>query len=428
MLSKHTTKRQLVIALLLGSLFRLVALGIVDYKASGHDEREYDRMAWNLVQNKTVSNDTDPPYTPNLSRAPLQSLALALVYAVFGHAVLVARIGQIFLSLATAFIFYLALREWDPYFALIVLWAAMLSPFEAVFAPRLMAETLTEFLIVLAFSLPWWLRNKWYTWPMAGVAFGLLTLARDVYALLAMVVFVIIVSPFRPTVIRAKWGHAMLVVLAMLVTLAPWTYRNYQVTGRFVPVSEGLLWENLWVGSWEDLHHRWAGNPYDSPQPPYTNDAEKQLVETTFHKGRDAAMKQLFLARFRAQPLRVFSRWLERVPLLWIGTRCPFWFKPAPLAVGTRGSTAIKASMFFLNAGVLCAGLLGLIVAARQRSDLLWFAIPVLYTAAIYVPFHNTETRYSEPVYLFVMMFAIWGLLWLKRRRAGTETALAQSI
>jgi 4-amino-4-deoxy-L-arabinose transferase-like glycosyltransferase len=71
---------------------------------------------------------------------------------------------------------------------------------------------------------------------LTGALLGTLALFRPVALALVPVTaaWIAVVSP-GPAARRV--GHAATVVLVWLVVLAPWTYRNYQLRGQFVPVS-----------------------------------------------------------------------------------------------------------------------------------------------------------------------------------------------
>jgi Dolichyl-phosphate-mannose-protein mannosyltransferase len=419
---------KLFVPLLIGLALRLCALGFVDYNASKHDEGDYVTMASNLIQHRSLSLSDESPYPPTLSRAPLQAFFLAGIYQVFGYQKTISRLIQILLTLTTPVLLYFAFYRSNPRFAVVMLWIGALSPFEALFAPRLMAEPLCGLLIMLAFCLPWITDNR-FTWVAMGAALGLLTLARDVYLALILFVFVaLLTSLARQTFARSGLRQALILLFAALAIVAPWTYRNYRVSGQFIPVTRGLMWENLWVGSWENLGHRWNGDPWNKPQIPYRDANEKVMVESNFFANRDAVMKQLFLVRLRAEPLRIVGRWIERIPFLWFGTRCPFWFKPRWMAPGTGSFVALKGMFFFLNGFLVILAGIGLVIAALRQRQLLWFSVPLIYTAIIYLPFHDTETRYSQPVFMPVMMFAAFAAAQIQEWVVSFRTKEAQTI
>ena len=120
----------------------------------------------------------------------------------------------------------------------------------------------------------------------------------------------------------------------------------------------------------------------------------------------------------REEPVQTLVTWAIRYPRLWLGTRMDL----VPMRA-TRGSllfTALKSLFWGLNLIMLALGLAALIA---RRS---WFlAIPVAYTALMYVPFHNIETRFTLPVVPFLLFaMAEWlGDLYRKRRKLAGSPA-----
>jgi len=57
------------------------------------------------------------------------------------------------------------------------------------------------------------------------------------------------------------------------------------------------------------------------------------------------------------------------------------------------------------EAGPVVLGSLGLVRAFLSRSLLWWFAIPIVYNTLIYLPFHDTQAYYSQPVLTFLTVF-----------------------
>ena len=72
-------------------------------------------------------------------------------------------------------------------------------------------------------------------------------------------------------------------------------------------------------------------------------------------------------------------------------------------------------------AAIIVLGVFGLLRAFFERSSLRWFAIPIFYTTLVYLPFHNTEARYSQPVLVFMTMFAAVELQHLFGHKGGVD-------
>ena len=120
----------------------------------------------------------------------------------------------------------------------------------------------------------------------------------------------------------------------------------------------------------------------------------------------DSAWLELALQRIGEEPRPVVDRWLSRWWQVWLSSRFLFSFRSAALAENSRAWTILKGILFLWNAAIVVLGVFGLFRAFFERSNLRWFAIPIFYTTFAYLPFHNTEARYSEPVLVFMILFA----------------------
>jgi hypothetical protein len=256
-------------------------------------------------------------------------------------------------------------------------------------------------------------------WLGSGAALGLAALARDIYL------------PFAPLLAAAVYAGQLFakgrqgkavaaLLLAFGAVVGSWTLRNYLVIGRPIPVSRGLLWYNLWVGTWE-IDGNWETRTLKVELPPesYRTEDERGEVDRAValqdEVASDQAFRSLALHRWRSEPGSVVWRCLRRCWRMWIGTRTElFAFRPAALARGEPLWIGLKATLFLLNVSLLFAGAIGIGLALRERSRLLWFVLPILYNAVIYLPFHDSEVRFSEPILPFVMVFACLAVRHLK--------------
>ena len=101
----------------------------------------------------------------------------------------------------------------------------------------------------------------------------------------------------------------------------------------------------------------------------------------------------------REEPGQTLINWAIRYPRLWLGTRMDL--QPMRAARGSLLYTALKSMFWGLNLIMLALGLAALV--ARRN----WYlAIPVVYTALLYTPFHNIETRFTLPVVPFLLFAA----------------------
>jgi hypothetical protein len=168
---------------------------------------------------------------------------------------------------------------------------------------------------------------------------------------------------------------------------------------------------NLWVGSWE-RNGDWQ-TATEKQFPDYAFDDSEQRAQTDWYvahpsdPGADEYFKSEAISRYRRHPGAALSSWLIRYHRLWLGTRSDlFRFTPSILAPGSIGWLGMKIGLFGFNAAVLILAALGAWLCFRKYRALLLLMIPVVFNALIYVPFHNTESRYSQPVYFIVLAYA----------------------
>jgi 4-amino-4-deoxy-L-arabinose transferase-like glycosyltransferase len=77
-----------------------------------------------------------------------------------------------------------------------------------------------------------------YRWAIAtGVLVGIASLTRT-NGLLLLVPFVLALAPARRKRRVSRWAPAAALFLAAVVTIAPWTIRNYVVFHAFIPISD----------------------------------------------------------------------------------------------------------------------------------------------------------------------------------------------
>lgn len=232
-------RRELILLGLVLGLALLVRIASIVLTQGGQlagDQPEYDAAArlfadghpfWGLAP-------TGEPHE-SLWKAPGYGLWLGLIYLVAGPTLAVVGVLQALLSLATvALVWLLGRRLFNPGVGLAAALVAAVYPFIWIWVPTLYPETLAVPLAALVFYLV--LGRT----PSAGRAAG-------VGALVGVALLIRPTSGFLFLGIAAAWimasgwrrGVAMtaLGVLCAALVIAPWTARNYAVSGAFVPLS-----------------------------------------------------------------------------------------------------------------------------------------------------------------------------------------------
>jgi hypothetical protein len=274
---------------------------------------------------------------------------------------------------------------------------------------------------------------------LAGLVWGLVTLIRPVTLLLPPVVWLsIALRKPRPRVRAATVGAAVFTA-GMVVTIAPWTARNYLASGRFVPVNlqaRAALWAPTvrvlpvdpdsyrWHALGPDLlrvSSRVTGRPtYD----PFTYVRFNAEFEEEF--GREA------LENLRRQPgifvvnaartlrtlifdtstvllaaFRMAQRPDSTIRVEWFDLGSGFDWGERPLRTGVRALSIVLTALAVLGAGR----------ALRDRTGWLWvtFAVAACLLAAHAVT--HMEMTYYYIKLPFLVALAFGGLASLPSRR-----------
>jgi 4-amino-4-deoxy-L-arabinose transferase-like glycosyltransferase len=176
-------------------------------------------------------------FPPGYSQTPGYPLFLAMLSALLPDSVLAVRLAQgILAGLGSALVYALGERLAGRGPALLAAAIYAVDPLLVVTAGLLYAETVAALLVTIAVLAAWRAgTDSPRSSALAGAFMGILALVRPVGLALVPVVTVWIAAkvPFK----RAGL-HMAVVVAATLLALAPWTYRNYRVHGRFTPIAE----------------------------------------------------------------------------------------------------------------------------------------------------------------------------------------------
>lgn len=104
--------------------------------------------------------------------------------------------------------------------------------------------------------------EPWRPWALlaAGVGFGLVTLIRPITLILPPFVFLALLLRSRLAWGRSL-GAAVVFTAGMALAIAPWTVRNYRVSGRVIPVN-AQFWMGVWAATVRPVpvqpnHYRW---------------------------------------------------------------------------------------------------------------------------------------------------------------------------
>jgi 4-amino-4-deoxy-L-arabinose transferase-like glycosyltransferase len=226
-------------------------------------------------------------------------------------------------------------------------------------------------------------------WLLPGFLFGLTSLIRPEYLLVgAAFVVLALIRVWRERGWRPGLQGAALALVALVLPLIPWTIRNYDVLGRFVPISTGGG-KALYVGTFLPadgeyqrvkalLYKRYDGKslPPDSqalnevdPVPLFDRVAERYP-----ELPRDSALgkigKQNFSHYFGEDPWGYLAMTARKVGRMWSS------------GVGEAMSSSAGRAMQLLIVALALAGL-GVLAWRRRWWELTAMVTPIVIVTAV---------------------------------------------
>lgn len=231
---------------------------------------------WELAQRIVAGQDYSLYNARFAMRMPGFPLILALSHAVFGPNPLAARyvlacVGTI----ACGLTYWLGRELVDSGTGLLAAAYIALSPTQALFSVLFLSESafavalLVSLIVITRYVLhapgnPG-LSESVLRSTLAGVAIGISTLVRPTWLYVGLAISLAIVvfkmrTATKPVLFAGQFTFGLL--LGVGLSLAPWTIRNYDVTGHVVPTV-------LWVGP----------SLYDGLNPNATGDSNMQFFE-----------------------------------------------------------------------------------------------------------------------------------------------------
>lgn len=400
----------------------------------------YDPIARNLAAGNGFTVETSEPFRPDIFEVPLYPAFIALIYVLSGNSLIAVAIVQIVLELLTIILIVkmATLLNLPERVKPVVATIGLMSPFLVVFSTNVMTEVVTTFSITAACylllkALTFSATSDSSRWWFAGLAAGACMLLRiDTVLCVGMMGLAAIV------ILRSKqvpWRRILYCVgaftISVVVVSAPWTVRNYLVSGELkIPGAQQIINNTdnnyyRWLGTWFDdpklVHYylywpqMWGimeSKPFPADKVPDEN--ERRRAEAAMALARQQCSfggkpGQEFLSLTneakRSRPLRTrLVVPVKRVAMAWI--RLPNYLLWAN--VSDRGKIIGYVVWMFL----LVAMVLGAVSGLLLKYDItLLIALVVSRSMLPFIGALGTEPRYMIEAYSAILLFAAIGVV-----------------
>ncbi|KPJ62542.1 MAG: hypothetical protein AMS15_03495 [Planctomycetes bacterium DG_23] len=391
------SKKFVFIILALGLALRLIFISLLPASelflpGPLADQKEFVAMAENVLAGRGIILGEGR----EIARMPLYALFLALSFGIFGENFFYLRLWQALISMGSVgLVFLLAKRIFSREAGLVAALLAAIYPFFILFSGLVLNETLFIFFFLLEIYLLVRLKETvqageeergrsrtYFLAVAAGVCAGATVLIRG-----AALVFYVFVWAFSLLLARPKKRILLAVGIHGVIfcaTLFPWVWRNYEISGHFVPTT-------LRVGL-----SLYEGNSPQATGAPILN----ILVIPDAARDLDEYEKDKFLRREATRYILEHpGRFLRLCGMKFIR----FWnpvpnypgFRRLLIIIGTAGSFLPVVFLALLGMGL------------ERRDWRKWFLVvsPVVYFTLLHMVFVGS-LRYRVPVMPFLVVLA----------------------
>lgn len=361
-------KRAALALAALAFLIRIAAIAAIGFdRVEFGDARDYIDTAASLCESGAYPAQGNLPFF----RAPGLPFFIAIATACHPRNIALIKIALAFVdSLTVALIVLLSFSVFrSPRAAILAGLAAALYPLFIVSVTDVRSEPL--FLFFMTLSLYGLATRRG---AMSGSALALAALTRPVALI------------FVPLFLTRTRRTAFLI--ALIVTLAPWTLRNYARYGEFIVVNDAAGY-SLWRGTHPEIARIYSIRDrgefqrasIEFEQRFTTPMMQRIIASTASPRARSAAWRNAAIANVKAHPGLELRFALEKAWIYWRP-----WLNPQEYS-----------SKIIIASGVLLIALYALGFAGIPRSLLPWIASYFLLGWLAHIP-HQVVMRFRYPL------------------------------
>lgn len=367
------------------------------------DAKGYDAMGWNLSHGYGISV---VPGEHSSRRGPIYPIFLAVIYFVFGHNLLLVRILQALISALTVIlIFSIAQQVFNKKIGEITAWLLALYPVLIVYCGLIITETLFTFCLAatILISLKAIEKKEWEWYIYSGLSLGITTLCRPttvLFPIAILLVTLIVYAQKQKAVI-----HSIVMIIAFLIALSPWTVRNYIFFKTVFIVHSGGFGDLLcgsarFASENKDDYDKWNQYLYDLRAKHSESETEKILMA----EGIKTIQKNFF---------KYVSWGIIKLPQLWVSSHSAVFGIDKPngeyMQQKQYGVLFIKFLLLLLQIAILGLGITGIILSRKYWRNWLLPVLLILYFSMhVYL---DPCPRHHLPVIPYLLMFAAFAVV-----------------
>jgi 4-amino-4-deoxy-L-arabinose transferase-like glycosyltransferase len=312
-----------------------------------YEYNEFARIAWAVVSGYGYSSPwAHTPLAPTAVEPPIYSYLLAGIFRLAGSYSYVSlwiavTFNAVFSALTAVLILHIGKRDFGAPTGVLAAWVWSCWLYEAVVSVRLWESSLSAlFLATALLILPTLAESpRWSRWLLFGLLAGIAALTNT--TLLSLFPFFWL---WLWILYRRRGRSCSKVLLASigvcLLTILPWTIRNYETFHRLMPVRDNFGLE-LWIGNHEGAIH---DHQFPRDFPLIDPLEHNRLGELRFME----AKRQIALQFIREHPLefvwlsarRCFRYWTAPEEVIWLPLSLTAWLGGAT-ALSRRGRDAV---------------------------------------------------------------------------------------
>lgn len=432
MMSKN---RLVLIVLLVALLIRIVTVIVTGQQNTTHaDAASYNSYAVAVLNQKDWM--TNPDFY-DASRPPFYPLFIAAIYAIFGiNNYTALYIFQAFVSVLTClYIYKFGVEVFDNRIATLALIWSSFYIYYLQYIGAIMRETLVFFFLLVFFYYLYLhlkaARSISSSFWLSSISYSILIHIDPRY--LFYLPFLIILFVIFQSVKRGTRNYLIFVALAILL-LIPWTIRNYIAYGGFVLINtrtfdlRGSHEKNPRMDDFLKYNVLSFGNITWTFNKNYPTEEERELIKQGLNPN-NRPQQEIDAIRNDVYPASTFlqRKWFQ-LKEFWRAWRFKSEYRPFPdnrFVYWSLKHNAISILFYGLLLPFMFYGIVDLFI---RKKKLVWFLVFPLCIQTLLHVLQWAKTRYRNPIDVFIIILACYGLWRVYRTFKGGKSNIVQSV